>query len=334
MRGFMSAGRPRFWNYRGVLSWSLLPLSALFGVVVAARRAAYRTGLLPSYRPPAPVIVVGNITVGGAGKTPLTLWIVELLKSLGWMPGIVSRGYGGRSTTWPRSVDHGSNPREVGDEPVLLAKRAGCPVAVGPQRRVACEMLLAAGCDILVCDDGMQHYALERDLEIMIRDGIRGWGNGLLMPAGPLREPARRWREADLAVCNGGVARDREFQMTLEPLDAVSLANAETCRPLSSFAGSPIHAVAGIADPQRFFRSLKEAGLEPYCHAFPDHHYFEAGDLEFAPPAPILMTEKDGVKCAPHSREDSWYLPVEAKLPDDFATALIAMLTERNNPHP
>ena len=322
----MALGRPRFWDRKGPISLLLVPVSTLFGIVVAARRAAYRLGWLRSYRPPVPVIVVGNLTVGGTGKTPLVLWIVRFLQSRGWAPGIVSRGFGGCSATWPRSVDSSSDPLEVGDEPVLLAKRSGCPVAVGPKRSEVCETLLAAGCDVLVCDDGMQHYALQRDMEIVVRDGVRGWGNGLLMPAGPLREPVARWRDADLAVCNGGVALGDEFRMTLEAGDVASLANPGIRRPLGSFAGGPVHAVAGIGDPERFFQSLRDAGLEPHCHPFPDHHHFREDDLRFSPHAPVLMTEKDAVKFVTRAPEGCWYVPVEAKLPDRFSVAFCRSL--------
>ncbi len=318
----MVGKRPRFWDRKGALSMALMPLAGLFGLLVAVRRGAYRLGIFRSHRLPVPVLVVGNITVGGSGKTPLVLWIVEFLAARGWMPGIVSRGYGGRSSEWPQRVTPDSDPRKVGDEPVLLARRAACPVAVGPNRPKACELLLAAGCDIVVSDDGMQHYALERDLEIMVSDGRTGLGNGRLIPAGPLREPYGRSRNADLIVANGEPTNDADFHMEISVGDAVSVAQPGLQRSLSSFAGQEVDAVAGIGHPERFFHCLQEAGLQARCHAFPDHHEFRPRDMDFRPHRPILMTEKDAVKYKAWFPKDCWYVPVEAKLSDQFAGAL------------
>jgi len=318
----MVGRRPAFWDRSGLLSTGLLPLAGAFGLIVAIRREAYRRGLLRSHRLSVPVIVIGNITVGGSGKTPLVLWIARFLLARGWKPGIVSRGYGGRSDTWPRWVSADSDPGDVGDEPVLLARRSGCSVAVGPDRARASELLVAAGCEIVVSDDGMQHYALERDLEIMVCNGRAGLGNGRLLPAGPLREPPGRLTEADLTVTNGDSAFAGAFRMDLSVEEAVRVNDAAMTRPLSAFAGQNIEAVAGIGYPESFFRVLREAGLVPRCHDFPDHHRFKPQHLDFDSGLPVFMTEKDAVKCTGWAPENFWYVPVIAQLPDAFGDAL------------
>ena len=228
------------------LSRVLLPLSWLYCAAVGLRRLAYRREWLKSHRLPVPVILIGNLTVGGTGKTPLVLWVTDLLRRQGGKPGIITRGYGGKAYDWPRSVTGDSDPFAVGDEPVLLARHSGCPVTAGPDRLAAGELLLANHeCDMIVSDDGLQHYRLQRDLEILVVDGSRGFGNGHCLPAGPLREPAKRRREADLTVCNGGPCTDGQV-MELVPGRMVNLHDTEITRDLSELRRQRVTGVAGI----------------------------------------------------------------------------------------
>lgn len=287
------------------------------------RRRAYRHGLLRQQRVPAIVIVVGNITVGGSGKTPLVTRLTMLLETAGYHPGIVSRGYGGRSRTWPRRVTAASDPREVGDEPVLLARRTHCPVMVDPDRVKAARTLVNDwGCDTIVADDGLQHYRMDRDLEIAVIDGDRRFGNGACLPAGPLREPQGRLRHVDFIVGNGAAAPG-EYLMTLVGEDLVNIADPKVTRPLSAFTGHAVNAVAGIGNPKRFFESLRASGLIVHEHPFPDHHLFATTDLDFDNNFPLIMTEKDAVRLGPQSRDSMWYLPVWAQLDPLFEQQLL-----------
>lgn len=319
----------RHWYANTFLSLALLPLSWLFCAVAAARRWAYRSGLLASYRAPVPVIVVGNLSVGGSGKTPLVAWIVELLRREGWRPGIVSRGYGGSASSWPQQVRPDSDPRTVGDEPVLLAQACACPVAVGPDRAAAVRALLEhTDCDVVVADDGLQHYALERDIEVVVVDGTRRFGNGRCLPAGPLRERPSRLQEVDFVVSNGTPGR-LEYPMRLEVTHALNLKHGDRIRDLGEFVGTPVHAVAGIGHPQRFFSQLRAAGLQVIEHAFADHHDFGPEDLEFPEAGPILMTEKDAVKCRRFASSRHWVVPARAEVDGRFGSRLLALLRER-----
>lgn len=316
----------RCWDSLNLAALLLWPLSLLFGIAVRLRRLAYRRGWRPSWQVSAPVIVVGNITAGGAGKTPLVIWLVDVLRAAGYRPGIVSRGYGGRSPDWPRRVAVDSDPREVGDEPVLLARRCRCPVVVAPDRVAAAQRLLADyPCDVILCDDGLQHYRLARDIEIAVMDGTRGLGNGFLLPAGPLREPPERLASVDFMVSNGA-ARAGAFPMTLLGEQAVNLAAPTLTRPLASFRGGPVRAVAGIGNPARFFSLLRNFGIHALAHPFPDHHPFTAADLDFGDCLPILMTEKDAVKCQSLARDACWYVPVAARVDPELTTRLLARL--------
>lgn len=307
----------------------LRPLAGLYGIAVVLRRQAYRAGLLSSAHPGVPTIVVGNLTVGGTGKTPLVLWLAGRLRTLGRRPGIVLRGYGG-SVRSPRLVHAGDAAAVVGDEAVLLARRSGCAVAVGARRVTAAELLVRAGCNVLIADDGLQHLALRRDLEIILVDGARGFGNGALLPAGPLRERPARLGTSDCVVLHGedhhGVlpATLVPLRMHLEALPLRQLpAHAECGR--DALGEGRVHAVAGIGHPQRFFAQLRAMGLDPVEHAFPDHHRFTAADLDFGDGSPVVMTEKDAVRCPglAAGRRDLFYLPVAAVLPEADATRLI-----------
>ncbi len=307
------------------MGWILRPFGALFCVVVRIRRWGYVRGWFASLRLPVPVIVVGNLTVGGTGKTPTVLWIAQFLVSHGWRPGVVSRGYGGRVDDRPRTVDPSDSPTEVGDEPLLLARRSGVPVAVCRWRgRAGAWLYTQHGCNCLIADDGLQHYALERDLEIVLLDRTRGT-NERCLPAGPFREPLQRLAEVPLRIAYGS-SLPGEHALTLTPLDAVALAENTPPRSLASFRETLVHAVAGIGHPLRFFSLLRAAGLCILEHPFPDHHPFCPEDLDFGDPLPVLMTEKDAVKCFPFSRPGHWYVPVSAVFSPAFGAALLAHL--------
>ena len=303
----------QLWYGASWLRWLLWPLSWLYRLVVMLRVVCYRRGLLASTRLPIPVIVVGNLTVGGTGKTPVVLWLADQLRAAGWRPGIVSRGYRGRATTWPQQVRLDSDPDWVGDEPVLLAQRSGCPVAVGPDR-VAAARLILEHCDILIGDDGLQHYPLRRDFEIVVVDGERGLGNGLLLPAGPLREPPGRLAAADFVMINGGsvaVPGSRVVRGELVAGPPYRLASAET-RDLHAWRNEQVHAVAGIGHPERFFRMLDRNGLTVIAHPLPDHATIKMEDLSFGDERMVLMTEKDAVKARTLSLSPAWWaVPVD-----------------------
>ncbi|HYW03108.1 MAG TPA: tetraacyldisaccharide 4'-kinase [Gammaproteobacteria bacterium] len=316
-------------------AWPLSPLSALFRGVAGVRRALYRSGVFRVHRFPVPVVVVGNLTVGGTGKSPLVVRLAALLAEHGWRPGIVVRGYRGGAEEWPRRVTGESDPAEVGDEAVLLARRCRCPVVAGPERAADVRLLLGDGArrpDVVLCDDGLQHYALARDIELVVVDGRRGWGNGHCLPAGPLREPLRRLREVDFVLVNGpGQAPPHGHRMQLVQGDAVSLAG-HTRRPLRTFAGETVHAVAGIGNPQRFFDQLAEAGLEVIPHAFPDHYAYRPADVRFSDGRVVVMTEKDAVKCTGFAGGEHWYVPVEAILGSEVEAALLERLEQARTP--
>lgn len=309
-------------------AWWTLPLAALYGSVTGLRRWLYRRCWLRSVNLPVPVVVVGNVVAGGAGKTPLTIALVEGLRTRGMKPGVVSRGYGGTAGT-PMLLDAQPDPAVVGDEPALIKLRTGAPVAVGADRPGAARLLLDQGVDLIVADDGLQHYTLARDLEICVVDGKRRFGNGRLLPAGPLREPVSRLREVDFVVCNGGEPQDGEVPMTLALGDAVSLGEPAQHRPLSAFAGRSVHGVAGIGHPMRFFEALRAHGVDVVEHAFPDHHRHAVQDLDFGDDLPVLMTEKDAVKCRAFAKPGWWGVPVTAQLPESFFDAVVARCGRR-----
>jgi tetraacyldisaccharide 4'-kinase len=311
----------------------LRALAWVYGILSAARRGLYRRNLLRSVHLPVAVIVVGNISVGGAGKTPLTLALIDGLQARGFATGVISRGYGG-SARGPMLVDAQSDPCLVGDEPALIARTAGAPVAVGRDRVAAAKLLLAtAKIDVLIADDGLQHYKLCRDVEICVIDGERRFGNGRLLPAGPLREPVSRLAGIGFRVCNGGEPEGGEVAMTLHGDLAVALADPQRQRSLSDFAGQCVHAVAGIGNPGRFFALLRAAGLEVIEHPFEDHFAFSAKDLDFSDDLPVLMTAKDAVKCHAFARAHHWYVPVRAQLPAQFFDAVAQRLRAPKDGH-
>ncbi len=306
----------RHWYRITPLHIFLLPVSFIFRLLAALRRALYRNGILSSDKLPVPVIVVGNITVGGSGKTPLTLWLAQQLIDEGWHPGIISRGFGGGKTTFPQAVHSSSAPDAVGDEAVLMAQRGLCPVWVGRDRPATGRALLSAHpeCDVLLSDDGLQHYRLQRNAEIAVVDGIRRFGNGFLLPAGPLREAPSRLNGVDAVVINGGTAANGEYRMQLEGSVFYNLLNPDRIMRTSDFHGMKLHAIAGIGHPQRFFAHLNNLGLAVQAHPFSDHHRYMPSDLAYADANAILMTEKDAVKCTAFATEKCWVLRVEAQL--------------------
>lgn len=318
---------PDYWYGEAGVPWHARLLSGLYGAIVGLRRSLYRKGLLRKRRVDRPVVVVGNLVAGGSGKTPLTIALVERLRAAGWTPGVASRGYGREEASTPHWVEAGTDPRQGGDEPVLIASRTGLKVRVDADRVAAAKALVAEGCDIVVCDDGLQHYRLARDLEIEVIDGGRRYGNGRLLPAGPLREPPERGTTCDFRVLNAGnspdiVAGFGEWPMWLQPGQARPLLGGRA-QPLSAFAGQRVHAVAGIGDPERFFSLLRGHGIGVVPHAFADHHRYDAEDLRFGSDLPVLMTEKDAVKCRAFAGERWYSVGIDAYLPEAFWIALL-----------
>ncbi len=320
------------WYRVSPLHLLLWPISLMFGALAALRRLLYRRGLLPVTHLPVPVIVIGNISIGGTGKTPLVIGLAEWLRERGFKPGIVCRGYGG-STRMTRRAAADGDPRLLGDEAVLLARRGGCPVWVGSRRVVAARALLAAHreCNIIISDDGLQHYALARDVAIAVIDGERGFGNGMLLPAGPLREPLRRLAGVDALVINGAALFPREivpsqvpaFDLNVSGRTFYDLVNPRQQTGPEHFAGQNVHAVAAIGNPQRFFNHLRELGISFVAHPFPDHHPFAAADFAFADSDTVILTEKDAVKCEGYGNENFWVLRVDADIDPELGGLIL-----------
>ena len=293
----------------------LFPLSLIFRLVAAVRREMYRNGFLATHQLLLPVIVIGNISVGGTGKTPLTLALAQQLVELGWHPLIISRGYG-RIIARPQEVRLDSTCIQVGDEPLLMAQRNICPVWVGADRVATARAALQVHplCEVVLCDDGLQHYRLQRDVEIAVIDGVRGFGNGLMLPAGPLREPISRLQTVDAVVVNSGEAVVGQYAMRLSGKIFYNLLDTTRKAAPADFHKRDIHAVAGIGNPQRYFQHLESLGIAFTPHAFPDHHPYTASDLAFADCDAILLTEKDAVKCATFADARYWVLRVDAQI--------------------
>lgn len=316
------------WYGRHPLAGVLAPVGWCYAAFMWLRRIGYLSGILPVRELTVPVIVVGNITVGGTGKTPLVIWLAEYLKSQGYRPGIVSRGYGGTVPKFPQQVRPDSSPDTVGDEPVLIAQRTGCPVAVSPKRHIAArELVKHTSCNILICDDGLQHHVLGRDIEIAVVDGDRRLGNGRCLPAGPLREPAGRLKSVDMVVANAKAGKS-EFLMEYRSLPLRSLTDESRRLDVGSLRGQSVHAVAGVGNPGRFFSYLRSKAVPIIKHEFPDHFCYRPEDLRFGDEFPIVMTEKDAVKCRGFALENAWYLPIEANLPAAFQHRLSVLLKE------
>jgi tetraacyldisaccharide 4'-kinase len=327
----------RVWYEDGRFGWLLLPLSALYWLAVVLRRFLYARGVLRTHETEVPVIVVGNITAGGTGKTPTVLWLVRELQARGFRPGIASRGYGGGHAQGSMRVEPASEAAVVGDEPVLLARRGQCPVVIDADRVRAAGMLAEDDVDVIVADDGLQHYRLARDYEICVIDGSRGLGNRRLLPAGPLRESPHRLDDVEQVLVNGKL-RGSEYVLTTAELNAITfeLQAREACRlngsltrPLERFAGMTVHAVAGIGNPQRFFDLLRARGMQLIEHRFPDHAVLDAAALRFGDDFEVFMTEKDAVKLGGNMLDKYWYVPVDLVMDPVDAAPLLAQIESR-----
>ncbi len=323
---------PKHWQTRGPLAVLLLPVAALYAAVTALRRLAYRCNLRRSEQAGIPVIVIGNITAGGTGKTPLVLWLAQFLTARGKHPGIISRGYGARRRD-ARAVPKNGSAADYGDEPCLLAQRAGCPVWVGTDRSAVARALRAAHpeVDVIISDDGLQHYRLARDIEIAVIDGARGLGNGWPLPAGPLREPGSRLATVDAVVVNGGDATGafpQAMAMQIVGDNFRNLCDPQQTVTAAHFRGQQVYAIAGIGNPPRFFAQLQRLGLDCTNRAFPDHHTYTAQDLQFAGDHAVVMTEKDAVKCAAFATTRHWALVVNAVPDKSLGDTIIARLAE------
>ena len=338
----MSAGMrqpPAYWfSDEPAPLWARV-LSGVYAGLTDVRAALFRRGVLRRVAVPVPVIVVGNLIAGGSGKTPLVIALVERLRSAGWTPGVATRGYGRDQPSEALWVERDTDPGIGGDEPVLVARRTGAKVRADRDRAEAALALVAEGCDIVVCDDGLQHYRLRRDIEIEVIDGRRRYGNGRLLPAGPLREPVARAAHCDFHVVNLPAEDDGEtdgvtqagfgeWPMRVRTQQALPMLGGRA-RPLSALAGQRVHAVAGIGDPQRFFGSLRTHGIAVVPHAFGDHHRYEAADFQFGSDLPVLMPEKDAVTCVPFASERHFSVPADAELPEAFWIALLDRLPAR-----
>ncbi|MCT6665810.1 tetraacyldisaccharide 4'-kinase [Escherichia coli] len=321
----------RIWSGESPLWRLLLPLSWLYGLVSGAIRLMYRLGLKRAWRAPVPVVVVGNLTAGGNGKTPVVIWLVEQLQKRGIRPGVVSRGYGGKATHYPLLLTADTTTAEAGDEPVLIYQRTGVPVAVSPVRSDAVQALLAGhAVDIIITDDGLQHYALARDKEIVVIDGVRRFGNGWWLPAGPMRERASRLQSVDAVIVNGGQAKPGEIPMHLQPGMAVNLLTGER-KAVEQLPA--LVAMAGIGHPPRFFATLEQCGARLEKRVpLADHQALVEGQVDAltVPGQSLIMTEKDAVKCRAFAKENWWYLPVDAELsgeqPEHLLKELIALV--------
>jgi tetraacyldisaccharide 4'-kinase len=316
------------WYDRPAPPWWMVPLSLTYGAVSGSRRFLYAHHVRKASRISCPVVVVGNVSVGGTGKTPLVCWLVAHLAERGYKPGIVTRGYGGSSRD-VRRITAADDPNVVGDESVLLARRTGAPVAIGRDRPAAAQLLAGGGCNVIVSDDGLQHYALARDCEVVVIDGDRRFGNGWLLPAGPLREAPGRLRAADAIVVNGGRAlRQGALSMRLEAKTAVALRGGAV-QPLRAFAGTSIHAVAGIGNPERFFNMLRSRGIEVMGRPLADHARLTPEDIEFGDDKSVFMTEKDAVKCTEFAGAQHWYVPVSACFDGGEADTLLDIVLRK-----
>ncbi|MGX5868212.1 tetraacyldisaccharide 4'-kinase [Enterobacter cloacae] len=321
----------RIWSGESPLWLLLLPLSWLYGLVSGIIRLLYRLGLKRAWRAPVPVVVVGNLTAGGNGKTPVVIWLVEQLQKRGIRPGVVSRGYGGKAAHYPLILTPDTTTAEAGDEPVLIYQRTGAPVAVSPVRSDAVQALLAEhDVQIIITDDGLQHYALARDKEIVVIDGVRRFGNGWWLPAGPMRERASRLKSVDAVIVNGGVAQPGEIPMQLQPGMAINLLTGER-QAVSRLPA--LVAMAGIGHPPRFFATLEQCGARLEKRVpLADHQALVAEQVDALTTSgqTLIMTEKDAVKCRAFAKENWWYLPVDAELsgeqPEHLLQELIALV--------
>ncbi|MBE9561449.1 MAG: tetraacyldisaccharide 4'-kinase [Proteobacteria bacterium] len=315
------------WYKKHPLSILLIPLAWLFCIIIRIRRQAYKHNLFTRKRIPIPIIVVGNITVGGTGKTPLVSWLGRFLIQQGFKPGIISRGYKGNAKEWPQVVYPDSDPYLVGDEPILLARQSGCPVVVSPNRFQAASVL-CDDCDIIISDDGLQHYALINNIKIAVVDATRNYGNQRCLPAGPLREPMSFLAEMDFIVMNGS-QNNSENTMQYRAKSLCKVLDNQVLYDLTELRGQTVHAIAGIGNPNMFFNSLQERGLIVHRHPFPDHHNYRPEEIQFNDDLLVIMTEKDAVKCQSFANQQHLYLPIEIDV--NFSTKLLALIKNWNN---
>ncbi len=317
------------WSGKNGLWRLLTPFSVIYALVSGLNRYLYRWGLRASYRPPVPVVVVGNLTAGGNGKTPVVIWLVTYLRKQGYRPAVVSRGYGGKAKHYPLIIDNLTLAEHAGDEPVLIFQRTGVPVAVAPDRSAAVRRILQhdPNIDVIITDDGLQHYALQRDIEIVVIDGERRFGNGWLIPAGPMRERTTRLKTVDAVIVNGTTRVQTDIAMQLMPGDAINLFHGQQ-KPAKDLLGTV--AMAGIGYPPRFFSMLRQIGVKVEREvAFADHHAYSEAELHSltSSTTPLLMTEKDAVKCRHFAAENWWYMPVEAVLQGPALPTLLTQIT-------
>lgn len=310
------------WYRQSLISICLIPFSWCYRALMALRKVGYQYNIFHTHRFSVPVIVVGNLTVGGTGKTPLVIHLAHHFLQQGFKPGIVSRGYKG-SGPFPQSVTTNSQVQQVGDEPLLMAKATSCPVMVDPKRSRAVQRLIDDyQCDLIISDDGLQHYAMGRDVEICVIDGKRRFGNQHCLPAGPCREPLSRLKHVDFMVVNGETSQDNEYAMQIHYQQLININDPNNKKPLSDFYHTTVNAVAGIGNPQAFFTALQAQGMTIEAYPFADHHRYQARDLQFNHPYPIITTEKDAVKLKPFANDDMWYLPITVQLPSLLLQAL------------
>jgi len=318
---------PKFWYKRNIISYSLLPFSFFYILIGILHR--WFCKIFYTYKSPVPVIVVGNITVGGTGKTPLVICLAKLLQEQGYRPGIISRGYGGNSKTYPLSLDVNSKVVNTGDEALLMFRHTKCPVVVGPDRNASIESLLQKNnCNIIISDDGLQHHKLQADITITLVDATIGLGNGFCLPAGPLREPVNRLKTVDFIIRNYNTnINNDDFGMSLEPVLFYNLKDTSLTKQAIYFKDKTIHAVAGIGNPARFFQTLRQLGLNITEHAFPDHYCFKKSDFPFAKEI-VIITEKDAVKCDVIIDSNFWCLSVQARLSNEFKELLLSKVNK------
>ena len=314
------------WYGNHPLGLLLAPLGSLFCIIVRIRQGLYKLGLLKRQHVTVPVIVVGNITVGGTGKTPFVIWLAQFLQQQGFKPGIVSRGYGGKTQEKCQPVHLHSDPFLVGDEPILLAKHSGCMVVVARKRFLGAQWLVNEQCNIIICDDGLQHYALHRDIEIAIIDDIRRFGNRRCLPAGPLREPVSRLENIHFLVTKGAALSNESSMQYHDTKMLLNVHDENISQSLLDLRGQPVHAIAGIGHPEKFFNRLRDYGLKVRCHEFTDHYIYTQNDIQFDDDLPVIMTEKDAVKCRTIANARHWYLPIKARLPVTFGERLLKQI--------
>jgi len=313
----------------GLYAWLMMPLSLLYCLVMILRREAYGSGLLKGRRVGKPVIVIGNLSVGGTGKTPLVIWLANELAKKGLRPAVISRGYGGRAKEFPLLVNTESHAAISGDEPAMIARSLGCPVVIDPDRVAAANWLVERNlCDVIISDDGLQHLALGRELEIAVLTSDKIAGNGLCLPAGPLRENKSRLKTIDLVISREKKSELTNYTMELHPGECSRLDNPAMRLPLSAFWKGPVHAIAGIGNPDSFFSSLRTAGLEVIPHPFPDHYDYTQADISFSDGLPVLMTEKDAIKCYDFATRNHWAVTVSVVVDEGILTTVLEKIKE------